>query len=195
MIYELWFLYRRIDAKITSELLKLIYSPFLQAAKRSVLGKGVVLRPFRSEDSRLRLILSGNNTIGNHTVVQGSGQLSFGINTWCGEFCVFGVNSSISIGNDVMIAPAVTIRDTDHAFARLDIPMNKQGITSSPVVIDDDVWIGHGAVILKGVTIGKGSIVAAGTVVTKDVAPYSIVAGIPAKLIKSRNSKSERVKQ
>ena len=89
-----------------------------------------------------------------------------------------------------MIAQAVTIRDTDHNFQRTDISMIEQGITSSPVVIEDDVWIGHGVTITKGVTIGKGSIIAAGAVVTKDIPSYSIVGGIPAKVIKSRLDES-----
>jgi acetyltransferase-like isoleucine patch superfamily enzyme len=64
--------------------------------------------------------------------------------------------------------------------------MKNQGIITTPIVIEDDVWIGHGAVILKGVTLGQGSIIAASAVVTKDVSPYSIVGGIPAKIIGSR---------
>jgi len=59
-------------------------------------------------------------------------------------------------------------------------------LRSSPVVIEDDVWVGHGATILKGVKIGKGAIVAAGAVVTRDVESYSIVGGVPAKLIRVR---------
>src|SRR5690606_3728643 len=119
-----------------------------------------------------------------YTLIQGSGEIYFGLRTFCGDFCVFGVNERIKIGNDVMIAQAVTIRDTDHCFNRLDVPMNLQGITTKPVTIEDDVWIGHGVSILKGVTIGSGSIVSAGAVVTKDIPPYAIVGGVPAKIIK-----------
>ncbi|MBI5557979.1 MAG: acyltransferase [Deltaproteobacteria bacterium] len=86
-----------------------------------------------------------------------------------------------------MIGPAVSIRDTDHVFSSTGIPMMEQGVDVSPVTIEDDVWIGHGAVILRGVTLGKGSIIAASAVVTKDVSPYSIVGGIPAKIIGSRS--------
>lgn len=76
--------------------------------------------------------------------------------------------------------------DTDHAFARTDIPMNRQGITTAPIHIGDDVWIGHGVAILKGVTIGNGAIVAAGAVVNKDVAPFDIVGGVPARVLGNR---------
>ncbi len=132
------------------------------------------------------ITLKGRNTIARGTIIQGAGHLTLGENSYLREYCVIGVNSEIRIGRDAMIAPAVTIRDTDHAFARTDIPMNQQGITTAPVIIGDDVWIGHGASVLKGVTIGDGAIIAAGAVVTMDVAPYDIVGGVPARRIGSR---------
>ncbi|MBI5750778.1 MAG: acyltransferase [Hydrogenophilales bacterium] len=85
-----------------------------------------------------------------------------------------------------MIAQAVTIRDTDHGFDDVSIPMKSQGINTRPVKIEDDVWIGHGAIILRGVTIGAGAVVAAGALVNKDVPPYAIVGGVPAKVIRMR---------
>ncbi len=84
----------------------------------------------------------------------------------------------IEIGNNVIISENVMIRDSDnHA-----INGRKK---SSPIIIEDDVWIGARAIILKGVTIGKGSVVAAGAVVTRDVPPYSLVGGVPAKVLRS----------
>ncbi|WP_438273421.1 acyltransferase [Zhongshania guokunii] len=136
---------------------------------------------------QFKVVLKGRNKIGHGTVFQGSGNIIFGEGTFCGEYCVFGCNQSILIGENVMIAPAVTIRDSDHVFVNTDIPMVKQGISVDPVRIMNDVWIAHGAVILKGVTIGEGAIVAAGAVVTIDVEPYTIVGGIPAKKISQRS--------
>ena len=144
-----------------------------------------MVKPF-SKETRLRIRLMGSNSIGRYTLIQGSGLIEFGKGSFCGEFCVFGVNSKIKIGENVMIAQAVTIRDTDHEFKSLSVPMKHQGITTSPVTIEDDVWVSHGAVILQGVTVGTGSIIAAGAVVTKDVAPFSIVGGVPAKVIGTR---------
>lgn len=164
---------------------KIIYGSAFEVGPRVFLRKGVEFRPLFGSDS-LRIRLSGDNRIGSWSIFQGSGSLVIGKRTFCGDFCVFGVNDSLIIGDDVMIAPAVTIRDTDHSIDRTDIPMNKQGIKTSPVIIENDVWIGHGATILKGVKIGTGSVVSAGAVVTRNVAPYSIVGGIPAKLIKQR---------
>ena len=75
-----------------------------------------------------------------------------------------------------------------HNVSRIDVPMNQQGMEESgTVVIEDDVWIGARVTILKDVTIGKGSIIGAASVVTKDVPPYSVVAGNPARLIRKRS--------
>ena len=71
-------------------------------------------------------------------------------------------------------------------FQDINIPMKNQGIHTSPIIIEDDVWIGYGAVITKGVTIRKGAIIGANAVVTKDVPEYAIVGGVPAKIIKYR---------
>lgn len=93
----------------------------------------------------------------------------------------------ISIGNDVSIAHGVTIMSSTHNFEDLSQPIKDQGLTLAEVIISDNVWIGAKAVILKGVRIGRGSIVGASAVVNKDVPMNSIVAGIPAKVIKTRD--------
>ncbi len=86
-----------------------------------------------------------------------------------------------------MMAPEVLILGGNHRFDRVDIPMMFQGnVEYGPVEIGNDVWIGSRVIILPGLKIGEGSIIGAGSVVTKDVMPYSIVAGNPAKLIKMR---------
>ena len=153
------------------------------------IGGNIKVKLFFYNNKRLNIILEGNNSLHSSILFQSSGEIIFGNNSFCGEFSVFGCNEKIQIGNNVMIAQSVTIRDTDHNFERTDIPMIKQGIITSPVIIEDDVWIGHGVTITKGVTVGKGSIVAAGAVVTKDIPPYSITGGIPAKVIRSRDDK------
>lgn len=91
------------------------------------------------------------------------------------------------IGNYVMIAPYTAILNSTHKFERTDIPMCHQGEEKNlnPVILDD-VWIGRNAIIMPGITIGEGSIIAAGSVVTKDVEPYSVVGGVPAKIIRKR---------
>lgn len=98
------------------------------------------------------------------------------------------IQGPVSIGDNVMMGPEVHIYTRNHDFSRRDIPMIDQGDThSEPVIIGDDVWIGARSIILPGVIIGTGAIIAAGSVVTKSVAPYTIVGGNPAKLIKERS--------
>lgn len=97
------------------------------------------------------------------------------------------INGAVRIGNDVMMGPEVMIYTRNHRSDRTDVPMIRQGVTEEKeVVIEDDVWIGARAIILPGVLVGKGSIVAAGAVVAKDVPRYSIVGGVPARVIRSR---------
>ena len=93
---------------------------------------------------------------------------------------------SIIIGDNVLIGPNVVLRSSDNAFNSVREIIKNQGMEDGCIVIKNDVWIGSNCVVLKNITIGKGSIVAAGAVVTKDVEPYSIVGGVPAKIIKRR---------
>lgn len=103
--------------------------------------------------------------------------------------------SFIRLGNKIMFGPNVTMMGGDHNTTVIGKYMydviEKLPENDIPIIIEDDVWIGTGAIILKGVTIGEGSIVAAGSVVNKDVAPYSIVGGVPAKLLKMRFSSEQ----
>jgi len=91
------------------------------------------------------------------------------------------------IGNYVMIAPNCAILNSTHNHTLTDTPMILQGEeTNNNPMIEDDVWLGRNVVVLPGVKIGTGSIIATGAVVTKDVEPYSVMGGVPAKLIKKR---------
>lgn len=92
----------------------------------------------------------------------------------------------VIIGDNVMIAQNVVLRASDHKFESLQVPIKEQGHTGGVITIGNDCWIGANAVITRNVTIGNHSIVAAGAVVTADVEPHSIVAGVPAKLIRKR---------
>ena len=95
---------------------------------------------------------------------------------------------SATIGDYVLIAPRVSILSKQHRYDQIDIPIALQGISKDiPPIIEDDVWIGRNAVIMPGITIGKGSIVGANAVVTRDVDRFSVVGGVPAKLIKKRD--------
>jgi len=95
------------------------------------------------------------------------------------------IRADVVIGKNVMMGPQVMIYGKYHNFDRTDVPIMDQGMGEfRRVVIEDDVWIGGRAIILRDVVIGKGAIVAAGAVVTKDVEPYAVVAGNPAKKVR-----------
>lgn len=97
------------------------------------------------------------------------------------------IGGKVIIGNDVMMGPECIIYTSNHKFDRNDIPMNQQGSSEEkPVIIGNDVWIGGRVIILPGVHVGNGAIIGAGSVVTKDVPDYAIVAGNPALVKKYR---------
>ena len=103
-----------------------------------------------------------------------------------GPFCLLYGNGDIRIGDGVLIAGHTSINTVSHHAERVDIPISEQGTEIAPVVIHDDVWIGLNAVILQGVTIGRGAIIGAGAVVTRDIPAWSVVCGVPAKVVRSR---------
>ncbi len=97
------------------------------------------------------------------------------------------IYGDVRIGNDVMMGTNCIIYSRNHRFDRLDIPMWKQGFSEvKPVIIEDDVWIGGRVTILPGVHVNVGVVIGAGSVVTKDVPAYAVVAGNPAKVIRYR---------
>jgi acetyltransferase-like isoleucine patch superfamily enzyme len=112
-------------------------------------------------------------------------KIRLGERTFVGCNSEFDISERLTVGNDVLIAPGCFITDHEHGHGAHD-RIASQGTRSSPVIIEDDVWLGAKVVILPGVTIGRGAVVAAGAVVTKDVPPLEIVAGVPARPIGRR---------
>ena len=120
-------------------------------------------------------------------VIVNNGQLLIGEHSAIGKRCEIALNGGkIVIGNSVRIASNVFITNANHEFVDKEVSIMNQGIVTKDVTIEDDVWIGHGAIILPGIHIGKGAIIAAGSVVTKNVAAFTIVGGNPARFIKER---------
>lgn len=183
----------------------------MKSARGMVLiGKGVTVRQagyfsvgrnFVAQDhceinclSRQGIVFGDKVTVGSFAIIRptnlyggepGLG-LKVGDNSSIGPYAYIGCSGYIEIGNNVMMSPRVSIYSENHVFDDLSQPMIMQGVRRSFVKIEDDCWIASNAVILAGVTVGKGSVVAAGSIVTKDVPPFSVVGGNPAKVIKTR---------
>lgn len=116
-------------------------------------------------------------------------ELTIGDESGVGINC--SVGGRVTIGDHVMMGPECVLLASNHRFDRLDIPMCHQGFDEpQPIRIGNDVWIGTRVIIMPGVTIGDHSIIGAGAVVTKDVPPYAIVGGVPARVLKMRGGDS-----
>jgi acetyltransferase-like isoleucine patch superfamily enzyme len=110
--------------------------------------------------------------------------IRIGSNSLIGEYNVLRGQGGINIGDRVYTAPMVQMLAVNHVFDDTTRPMVEQGITAQGITVEDDVWIGSGAVITDGVRIGQGAVVAAGAVVTQDVPPRMVVGGVPARVLR-----------
>lgn len=158
------------------------YQRQLCETKDITIGENCYVSP---EASLTKTIALGDQTgIASGAVLRG--RITFGKN--CTVNAYTQVVGKVTIGNDVRIASLVSIYGHNHGFDDLNTPITKQKGSEKGITIEDDVWVGASAVILDGVTIHAHSIIAAGAIVTKDVPPYSIVGGNPAKLIRDRRT-------
>lgn len=166
--------------KIIGRILYSIFKKFPESDSRFNFG-GKILRNFSCnlffDSCGKHINVDRNATIGNHVTIDdysGIGKNSY-------------ISSYVKIGKHVMMGPECFIYTRNHKFSDLSKPMCFQGFDEyKPVSIGNDVWIGGRVTILPGIKIGDGCIIGAGSIVTKNVEPYSIVAGNPAKKIKSR---------
>ena len=130
------------------------------------------------------MVFIGKNVFIKEGVILRGSKIILGDNVGINPYTV--IYGNVRIGSHVMISPHVTIAGGNHGFKSIDKPMKCQKCTSKGIVIGDDVWVGSNSVILDGVNIYEGAIIAAGSVVTKDVNRYDVVAGVPAKVINNR---------
>jgi acetyltransferase-like isoleucine patch superfamily enzyme len=111
--------------------------------------------------------------------------IRIGRDSLIGEFNVLRGQGGITIGDRVYTSPLVQMAAVNHVFADPNRPFVEQGITAQGIVVEDDVWIGAGAILTDGVQVGRGAVVAAGAVVTQDVPAHTVVAGVPARVVKT----------
>lgn len=153
-----------------------LWSPFYKKCMKHC-GKGVYLRPTCSDLKGLYNLSIGDGS----SIPKGSVFYCTEAPLTIGRKVIFGPNPTIITGDHRINVVGKFIMDSNEKLPEND----------APVVIEDDVWCGANVTILKGVTIGRGSVVAAGAVVTKSCPPYSIIGGVPAKVLKRRFSKEE----
>lgn len=160
-----------------------------------VAGRSVIIEEYVNIDalSQQGITLGDNVTIAKFTTIQCTGViralgvgLTIGNNSAVGAYSFLGAQGGIVIGNDVIMGPRVSFHAENHRYDDPDVPIRLQGETRRGIVVEDDCWIGAGAIILDGVHIGRGAVIAAGSVVTKDVPPGVIVGGSPARVLKER---------
>jgi len=137
----------------------------IEVGQNSIIMHGSVLHVYNFREMPHSGIRIGRDcTIGEYTGIRGQG--------------------GVAIGDRVYTSPFTQIIAVNHIFDDPDQPFIDQGSTAEGIVIEDDVWLGSGAIVTDGVRIGRGAVVAAGSVVTKDVAPHTVVAGVPARLVR-----------
>ncbi|MAT44700.1 MAG: transferase [Anaerolineaceae bacterium] len=164
----------------------------LRFAKYITLKNGVYL----DQNSYLHACPNGINVGENTIVMYGAilhvynfrniphSGIKIGKDCLIGEYSIIRGQGGVTLGDRVYTSPFSQIIAVNHVIADPEQPIIHQGITADGITIDDDVWIGSGAIITDGVHIGKGSVIAAGAVVTKDVPEHTVVAGVPAKVIR-----------
>lgn len=142
--------------------------------------------------SKKNLIIGKRAEIQDYVIIKGTkNKVEIGKNSLINPFTVIYSGSGVKIGDNVMIAPHCMIASGNHGFKQTKTPMRfAKDISSGPIIIGDGVWIGANSVITDGVKIGYEAVIAAGSVVTNDVKPWSIVGGVPAKVIGNRKKKT-----
>tara|TARA_R110000772_G_scaffold82326_1_gene174652 strand:- start:191 stop:805 length:615 start_codon:yes stop_codon:yes gene_type:complete len=148
-------------------------------------GKGACVR----RRTRMDVVPWNKFELGAHSTIEDFSAINNGVGSVIiGDQTKIGLSNTIIgpviIGNNIRLAQNITLSGLNHNYQDVSIPIHFQGVSTSPIVIEDDTWIGANVVVLAGVKVGKHSIIAAGSVVTKDIPPYSVAVGNPARVLK-----------
>lgn len=159
------------------------------------LGRSVIIEDHVTIDalSQNGVQLGDNVTIGRFSTIQCTGViralgvgLTIGNNSAIGAYSYIGAQGGVEIGSSVIMGPRVSIHAENHRYDNDELEIRLQGESRQGITIGDDCWIGAGSTVLDGVQIEKGCVVAAGSVVTRNVPAYSVIAGVPALEVKKR---------
>lgn len=155
----------------------------------ATIGEGVCINGL----SRKGVQIGTGASIGAHTIIASTSVMrnlgtgcSIGTNSGIGQFSFIGCGGGVTIGANVIMGQYVSFHTENHIYADLEQPIINQGVRRAGIVIEDDVWIGVKATFLSGAHVGHGCVVAAGAVVRGTIPPYSIVGGVPARIIGTR---------
>lgn len=162
---------------------------YINFGRGVTLGKGVQIDGLSTEGVHIgdRVVL------GPYTIIEATGVITelgrgcrIGADSGIGAFSFIGAAGGVWIGKKVIMGQRVSFHSEKHNFQRLDIPIKDQGVTRKGIVVEDDCWIGAGVIFLDGTRVGRGSVIGAGSVVRGDIPPFSIAAGVPARIIRTR---------
>ncbi|WP_346239106.1 acyltransferase [Niabella insulamsoli] len=182
-----WMMRPKQDPKPRSWM-RIFLNPFVHQK-----GKGAIIRRM----ARVDIFPYNKFSLGSQSIVEdfsvinnGVGDLTIGDQTIIGIGCV--IIGPVNIGNNVMLAQHIVVSGLNHKYEDIALPPSQQDVDCKAIHIEDNVWIGANAVVTAGVTIGKHAIVGAGAVVTKNVSPYSVVVGNPARVIKQYHQQEKK---
>lgn len=155
-------------------------------------GKGSFIRG----RTRMDVFPYNKFTLGKDSTIEDFSTVNNGVGeVFIGDRTRIGLGNTligpVKIGNDVRLAQNVVMSGLNHDYEDVSLPISQQGVNTAPIVIEDETWIGSNAMVVAGVTVGKHCVIAGGSVVTKNVPAYSVVAGNPARVLKQYNKESK----
>jgi acetyltransferase-like isoleucine patch superfamily enzyme len=184
--------HRMLTPKYARLVLRLLRRKYLSTYGRRLELDGIAFigpRVVVQIGKRGRVRLGRWSWLGHGTKVRcHEGVVSIGAKTVLGQECTISAYQHVSIGRECVIADRVMLIDFDHGVVEVERPVRLQGIYKRDVRVGNNVWIGYGACILRGVTVGDNAIIGTSAVVTKDVPPNAVVAGVPARVIRMREA-------
>lgn len=164
----------------------------IEIGSQSFIGRGSCIRTFKNR----KILIGAKVWIEKGVIIITEADnccIEIGENTFVGPYTYMVGVGNITIGKHCLIAAHCDIAAVDHIFSDPTELIRKQGVTRQGIVIEDNCWLGCGVKVLDGVTIGEGSVIGAGAVVTKNIPPYSVAVGVPAKVIRNRQLGEEKL--